>query len=205
MGRRGGFTLVDLLQVFGWLALMLSAAAFVLPSFMHIDNYQYGRRASCQSHLKEISIGLIAYVQDYDQRLPLIYGDRRVASGSFGWAGAAQPYLKNTSILQCPSQLTPATAWPNSPDYTHYWFNSNLSGKSEQKLNWVSNIFLLGDGAGGRASYAIRRPEAGPNYTWMNRHLSGANYAFVDGHVKWLKPELVTTAAASASVFTFAT
>lgn len=35
------------------------------------------------------------------------------------------------------------------------------------------------------------------------RHLEGANYAFCDGHVKWLKPDQVTIRPVSAGDFTF--
>jgi prepilin-type processing-associated H-X9-DG protein len=38
----------------------------------------------------------------------------------------------------------------------------------------------------------------------MKRHLEGANYAFADGHVKWLKPDAVTYAdPATANKATF--
>ena len=37
----------------------------------------------------------------------------------------------------------------------------------------------------------------------MVRHLEGANYAFADGHVKWLKPTKISGLPASSSVVTF--
>ena len=37
----------------------------------------------------------------------------------------------------------------------------------------------------------------------LNRHLEGANYAFVDGHVKWLKKTNLSNDAPSGSRATF--
>jgi prepilin-type processing-associated H-X9-DG protein len=37
----------------------------------------------------------------------------------------------------------------------------------------------------------------------LNRHLEGANYAFVDGHVKWLKSTALTFDNPSGSNITF--
>ena len=35
------------------------------------------------------------------------------------------------------------------------------------------------------------------------KHLEGANYAYVDGHVKWQKPTAISDVAATSSVSTF--
>ena len=96
--------------------------------------------------------------------------------------------------------------------------NTNISGVSEASLNYVSNTFLNGDGDPvndtsandgadiGEAGYTRSGPDNPATLKGgSNRHLDGANYSFVDGHVKWLKPTIPTYTAASSSVFTFAT
>jgi prepilin-type processing-associated H-X9-DG protein len=42
-----------------------------------------------------------------------------------------------------------------------------------------------------------------PGNTVGDRHLEGANYAFCDGHVKWLKPTNITRDGTSTGNFTF--
>lgn len=86
---------------------------------------------------------------------------------------------------------------PNQRRFTSYWLNSNIAGLTDQQIVSPSRLILLGDGDGNSpeatASYAINHIPA----SWMQspnspakRHLGGAFYAFADGHVAWLNPEL---------------
>jgi prepilin-type processing-associated H-X9-DG protein len=61
-----------------------------------------------------------------------------------------------------------------------------------------SKIIMLGDGDGGStdstASYALTKLPAEwrtASNSSAKRHDKGANYAFLDGHVKWLKPDQI--------------
>src|SRR5262245_54771867 len=64
--KQRAFTLIELLVVIAIIALL---AAILFPVFSRArDN---ARRASCQSNLKQIGIGMMQYAQDYDDRLPL--------------------------------------------------------------------------------------------------------------------------------------
>jgi prepilin-type processing-associated H-X9-DG protein len=66
----------------------------------------------------------------------------------------------------------------------------------DKNIKNAEQLIMLGDGDGASAestaSYAISRIPL----SWlqssdspMKRHLDGANYAFADGHVKWLIPD----------------
>lgn len=90
---RTGFTLIELLVVIAIIAIL---AAILFPVFARAR--ENARRASCQSNLKQIGLGFLQYIQDYDERFP---GDTGFGSG--GWANMTQPYLKSTQILHCPS------------------------------------------------------------------------------------------------------
>lgn len=124
--RRAGFTLIELLVVIAIIAIL---ASILFPVFARAR--ENARRSSCQSNLKQIGLGIMQYVQDYDSRMPpvqsrycipqnqLVMGpvtergdDTWPAAGCTGdgsgyyrpgWAEATLPYTKSTQILVCPS------------------------------------------------------------------------------------------------------
>lgn len=134
----------------------------------------------------------------------------------YGWSDALHPYCRSHGVLHCPSDY--GLVEPNSdgpaPGYTSYWLNSRVAGRRRASLK-ASNIIMNGDGTSGPTStarYAISGPPAdlSPEPTnqdgttqppWPQRHLGGANYSFVDGHFKWLTPEMVSTAAGAKYTF----
>src|SRR5471032_3083434 len=59
--RSRGFTLIELLVVIAIIAIL---AAILFPVFARAR--ENARRASCQSNLKQIGLGIMQYVQDYD-------------------------------------------------------------------------------------------------------------------------------------------
>ena len=93
------FTLIELLVVIAIIALL---AAILFPVFARAR--ENARRASCQSNLKQIALGIKQYTQDYDERFPPAI----VSDGTtIGCAGAIQPYVKSEQIFQCPSSISP--------------------------------------------------------------------------------------------------
>jgi prepilin-type N-terminal cleavage/methylation domain-containing protein/prepilin-type processing-associated H-X9-DG protein len=99
-GRRG-FTLIELLVVIAIIALL---AAILLPVFARAR--ENARRASCQSNLRQMGMGLLQYVQDYDEYLPgSAYGGVAADSNNstaYKWMDAIFPYVKNEQIIVCP-------------------------------------------------------------------------------------------------------
>ena len=99
MQRKQGFTLIELLVVIAIIAIL---AAILFPVFQKVR--ENARRTSCQSNMKQLSIGLIQYVQDADER----YVAQGVpnAGNNWGyqltWIYALQPYLKDYNVLRCP-------------------------------------------------------------------------------------------------------
>ena len=95
--QKFAFTLIELLVVIAIIAIL---AAILFPVFGRAR--ENARRSSCQSNLKQISLGMLQYVQDYDENFPI----RRLTNDLTGWAVQIQPYMKSEQIYQCPSEPT---------------------------------------------------------------------------------------------------
>ena len=204
---RKGFTLIELLVVIAIIAIL---AAILFPVFARAR--ENARRTSCSSNLKQIALGILQYSQDYDEKFPrsiVVAAAAVTPTNPYGWADAIQPYVKSVQLFQCPSEMEGPTDDPTdtAPGYTDYWYNYVLSAVSQASVVSVSQTVMNGDGNGNSAQYAFNgcisvasgtmagcssAQITAKNATMgssdaLGRHLDGANYSFVDGHVKWLK------------------
>ncbi len=217
--RRHGFTLIELLVVIAIIAIL---AAILFPVFARAR--ENARRASCQSNLKQIALGVMQYVQDYDERMPQQWQDRNGSGGynpttpptennDMGWTMLVQPYLKSWQIFQCSSQsIVPSTA--GAPNNNDYWINIQATSRSQAEFEEASNTVMLGDGGSGSSAAGLTGCATNGTtpctsaHTGLNayivsaqandkghRHLDGANFAFADGHVKWFKGNPDNTSA----------
>ncbi|MBC7328607.1 prepilin-type N-terminal cleavage/methylation domain-containing protein [bacterium] len=106
MKRRKGFTLIELLVVIAIIAIL---AAILFPVFSRAR--EQARKTACLSNTKQLGQALMMYIQDWDERFPLL--------GCWGCGGGAnaddpmysvhakiQPYTKNISLFDCPSADT---------------------------------------------------------------------------------------------------
>ncbi len=101
MRTRRGFTLIELLVVIAIIAIL---AAILFPVFARAR--EKARQASCLSNVKQIALGMLMYVQDYDETFPLEWTDPagEGSSNRYTWPGAIFPYVKNRQVFDCPSQ-----------------------------------------------------------------------------------------------------
>ena len=195
-----GFTLIELLIVIAIIAIL---AAILFPVFARAR--ENARRSSCSSNLKQIGLAFLQYAQDYDEKFTPQYTEGSGAAGFVavnvdsstadkGWAELLQPYLKSRQIFQCPSESTLQAAAGNN-EYTDYWYNLNLSRRNQATIEYSSLCVLGGDGISDNSQYNMDGLEStaasavGTGRARVGhglRHLSGSNYAFADGHVKWL-------------------
>jgi len=117
VSRRRGFTLIELLVVIAIIAIL---AAILFPVFAQAR--EKARASTCLSNEKQLTLGVMQYVQDYDECMPLsefytpstgLWSGASVTTPSsvFGhtptrdcfWSNSIQPYLKNTQVMLCPS------------------------------------------------------------------------------------------------------
>lgn len=170
---------------------------------MGIPTREAPRRVSCQSNLKQMGLGIMQYVRDWDEKFPL------VATGgqSYGWADALQPYVRSTALYHCPKNSGSASPYtiikPTSRDYTDYFLNARLSRQSLSALNNAPQTILFGEGTTSDARSAksalpaqwVSNPDspARLHFAKGSASRSGANYAFADGHVKWIEPQNIGT------------
>jgi prepilin-type N-terminal cleavage/methylation domain-containing protein/prepilin-type processing-associated H-X9-DG protein len=208
--KKLAFTLIELLVVIAIIAIL---AAILFPVFARAR--ENARRASCMSNLKQIGLGMMMYVQDYDEQYPVgIVGDLDVnastpLSGSayctgmpcgeftvsdghatsgkiMSWMDLLQPYTKSTQIFVCPSQQYPA--------YGGYGYNvyiNNLKSTSPPvKMASLANPSVTAMLMDCNRSFCVYSPIQAV-FVPQTRpdcapHLDGYNMAFADGHVKWL-------------------
>ncbi|MGI5820268.1 MAG: DUF1559 domain-containing protein [Armatimonadota bacterium] len=197
MSARGkGFTLIELLVVIAIIAIL---AAILFPVFARAR--EKARQTSCLSNIKQLALGMLMYVQDYDERFTV---ERNVFydSGGRRWYQAIVPYVQNADIFMCPSAER-TSAWggyayngvgtgnDNGLGYRH----ENDSGvpttsAAPCKLAAVtepSSMIMLGEPIAN--TYALRGYDS--NYLPNDHHNGGSNIAHVDGHAKWYNADTV--------------
>jgi prepilin-type N-terminal cleavage/methylation domain-containing protein/prepilin-type processing-associated H-X9-DG protein len=191
---RAGFTLIELLVVIAIIAIL---AAILFPVFAKAR--EKARQTSCLSNVKQLGLGQLMYIQDYDEMTPV----HRCGDSGHAWLYCTHecilPYVKNVQIFRCPSRspqgatdsriLRPA-APRDQGEGLWYWDNMDLDYRALALIQQPSQKTMIGDSDG--VGYAAWRA-VGDTYRYyfasrvQDPHNEGLNVCFYDGHGKWMK------------------
>ena len=209
--KRSGFTLIELLVVIAIIAIL---AAILFPVFARAR--EKGRQASCESNLKQIALAGAMYSADYDGNFVAYYlgPNANFTTPDYSWRSQLVPYIKNAQIFQCASYRT---SWPmfSGSDWdsggletgggyamnmVHWAAGTTPSVRADGSIQNTSQLITFSDynddiglaNTNGVATHGWVRSDAGGV-----RHNGGCNYAFFDGHVKFMAPTNVTCQSSS--------
>jgi prepilin-type N-terminal cleavage/methylation domain-containing protein/prepilin-type processing-associated H-X9-DG protein len=207
MSRWRGFTLIELLVVIAIIAIL---AAILFPVFARAR--EKARQASCLSNVKQMGLAGLMYAQDYDEMV--VPGEIQIPGAQrwMGEAGLLLPYINNLQVFRCPSADGPAVSKSFTHDgrtivqRTDYGINSDIHRRQTgttavwykmTEIRYPAETVMLADADWTRSTTDYStvncwRISSGrhPGNFIPARHNGGANFAFEDGHAKWLSVAL---------------
>jgi len=202
---RRGFTLIELLVVIAIIAIL---AAILFPVFARAR--EKARQTACLNNVKQLMLGIMMYVQDYDERYPFVYNYGTTQY----WSLIIGPYVMNNDVYKCPSSsksgsMAKCYNYAINVSVMRYGPSPPESGnRVAMKLGEVKQpahcmamvdgykyaypggyvyAYVSGGACGRKATDVDSRfgPDAAQDYE-RGRHNGGVNIGFCDGHAKWL-------------------
>ncbi len=184
---RRGFTLIELLVVIAIIAIL---AAILFPVFARAR--EKARQTSCLSNVKQLSLGLIMYAQDYDE-MTVIFS-QGPSGGNPQWHYLIQPYLKNENIYICPSQNPTVVFYGRLISYGIHRSTGVSLGSIREPAETLSlaDVRYMDDEANSCSVFYVAPSAPLGSYGCLSkRHNDGLNVGFWDGHAKWMGREAV--------------
>jgi len=204
MRKAKAFTLIELLVVIAIIAIL---AAILFPVFAQAR--ESARTSSCLSNTKQISLAILQYLQDYDEKFPIAVYSMTTngvpgagqpdkpwgpwQQAHIGWDKLVQPYAKNVAIFHCPSAADGPSSNNTGVDdgattgAVQFFINKDLSGDEfPGPLEWNSGFKPQKQASLSfpAVTVMIGENEAGGSTGGMTQRFDGWGYA--DGELNLL-------------------
>lgn len=177
--QRSGFTLIELLVVIAIIAIL---AAILFPVFAQAR--EKARQATCLSNGKQIGLGFMMYVQDYDETYPRSQWCENTVGGGCEqggtqhlWATDILPYIKagdkwgNGGVFRCPS--FPRNQNNNLGVHERLmedcWTACKTSGVKQAAIDRVADLAMVMD-------------KGANSYSWSWHMFLTDGWGWADGH-----------------------
>ena len=210
MDRRHAFTLIELLVVIAVIAILM---AILMPALSRAR--EQGKRAACQSNLKQLALAWNVYADDNDGKL--VNGNTGTSSPTFNrdkgcwvyWQNNAEgtpeeqrfqsirsgllfPYCANVKLYKCPTGVRGEVVTYSIPDTMNGYYyipgaDNQIKTLRTQIRNPSEQIVFLDEGRLSPSSWTIWYDQE----RWWDqitaRHGEGTTFSFADSHTEYWK------------------
>jgi prepilin-type N-terminal cleavage/methylation domain-containing protein/prepilin-type processing-associated H-X9-DG protein len=127
--RADGFTLMELLVVVTLIAIL---AGLAFPAYQRV--IQSGRATACVSNLRQLGVGLGAYLADNNNTMPILNTARPSTSVNVPVIdNTLSRYITTPSVFACPADVN---GFAQSTGTSYFW-NVAINGQAAANLSFL--------------------------------------------------------------------